>query len=102
MDTLDPRLQFPVLEAPLYVLRHGQTAWNVERRLQGALNSDLTALGRRSAAHARPSLMVGREPGIDPADWQDDPRLAEHRAPARRRAARSCARFARFGGTCLG
>ncbi|TAJ36183.1 MAG: histidine phosphatase family protein [Reyranella sp.] len=104
MDTLAPHLQLPLLEAPLYVLRHGQTAWNVERRLQGALNSDLTVLGREQASAAgrklatvlphdrqtvrflrsplgrtrETSLLVGRELGIDPTDWQDDPRLAEH------------------------
>lgn len=33
----------------LYVTRHGQTEWNFERRAQGHLNSDLTALGREQA-----------------------------------------------------
>ncbi|MEO0665906.1 MAG: histidine phosphatase family protein [Pseudomonadota bacterium] len=33
----------------LYVLRHGQTVWNAEGRLQGALNSPLTELGRAQA-----------------------------------------------------
>jgi broad specificity phosphatase PhoE len=35
---------------PLWVLRHGQTEWNLERRCQGHMNSDLTALGRTQAA----------------------------------------------------
>lgn len=35
---------------PLFILRHGQTEWNLERRCQGQLNSDLTALGRVQAA----------------------------------------------------
>lgn len=104
MDTFDVHLQLPVLEAPLYVLRHGQTAWNVERRLQGAQNSDLTILGREQASTVgrklatvlprdsqsvrflrsplgrtrETSLLVGRELGVDPAVWQDDPRLTEH------------------------
>ena len=30
---------------PLWVLRHGQTEWNVEGRLQGVLDSPLTATG---------------------------------------------------------
>jgi probable phosphoglycerate mutase len=34
----------------LYILRHGQTEWNVEGRMQGALNSALTDLGRAQAA----------------------------------------------------
>ncbi|MEM9349952.1 MAG: histidine phosphatase family protein [Pseudomonadota bacterium] len=33
----------------LYILRHGQTVWNAEGRLQGALNSPLTALGVEQA-----------------------------------------------------
>lgn len=104
MDTFELKVQLLVLEAPLYVLRHGQTAWNVERRLQGAQNSDLTILGREQASAAgrklatvlphdrqavrflrsplgrtrETSLLVGRELGIDPAAWQDDQRLAEH------------------------
>lgn len=35
---------------PIYILRHGQTEWNLERRCQGQMNSDLTALGRVQAA----------------------------------------------------
>ncbi|WCR14639.1 histidine phosphatase family protein [Paracoccus seriniphilus] len=34
----------------LYLMRHGQTFWNVEGRLQGRLNSDLTPRGRQQAA----------------------------------------------------
>ncbi len=30
---------------PIYLLRHGQTEWNAERRVQGALDSPLTAHG---------------------------------------------------------
>ncbi|MBS0541632.1 MAG: histidine phosphatase family protein [Proteobacteria bacterium] len=91
------------LTAPLYVLRHGETAWNTERRMQGTRNSDLTARGRAQAlAMGRTlkaelartpgptlflrsplgrtretSLIVGREIGLDPAQWRDDPRLVE-------------------------
>ncbi len=91
------------LAAPLYMLRHGETAWNTERRMQGTRNSDLTergraqavAMGRALAAElalqagptvflrsplgrtCETSLIVGRELGLDPARWRDDPRLAE-------------------------
>jgi len=38
----------------LYLLRHGQTEWNVERRMQGRLDSPLTELGVAQAhAHGR-------------------------------------------------
>lgn len=91
------------LAFPLYVLRHGETAWNIDRRMQGTKNSDLTERGRAQAiAMGRTlkaelarepgptvflrsplgrtretSLLVGQELGLDPAAWRDDPRLAE-------------------------
>ena len=34
---------------PIYLMRHGQTEWNASRRIQGALDSPLTALGVRQA-----------------------------------------------------
>jgi len=93
------------LIAPLYMLRHGETAWNIDRRMQGTKNSDLTERGRAQAvamgralkaelARApgpirflrsplgrtlETSLIVGRELGLDPGNWNDDPRLAELR-----------------------
>lgn len=33
----------------LYVTRHGETEWNIEKRLQGWKNSNLTEKGRRNA-----------------------------------------------------
>ncbi|MCH2078524.1 MAG: phosphoglycerate mutase family protein [Rhodobacteraceae bacterium] len=44
----------------IYVLRHGQTEWNAEGRLQGALNSPLTALGRRQA-EAQRDILASRD-----------------------------------------
>jgi probable phosphoglycerate mutase len=41
---------------PVCVLRHGQTEWNATGRLQGRLDSPLTALGERQAAAQRASL----------------------------------------------
>ncbi|MEQ8899322.1 MAG: histidine phosphatase family protein [Roseovarius sp.] len=35
---------------PIWFLRHGQTEWNLEGRLQGHKDSPLTALGRAQAA----------------------------------------------------
>ncbi|MBQ2262289.1 MAG: histidine phosphatase family protein [Loktanella sp.] len=34
----------------LYILRHGETEWNAEHRMQGALNSPLTPKGEADAA----------------------------------------------------
>lgn len=91
------------LAAPLYMLRHGETAWNTERRMQGSKNSDLTPGGRVQAlAMGRtlkrelerdpgPTLflrsplgrtretseIIGRELGLSATDWREDIRLAE-------------------------
>jgi probable phosphoglycerate mutase len=91
------------LAAPLYVLRHGETAWNTERRMQGTKDSALTERGRLQALAMGRTLkaelarapgpttflrsplgrvretseIIGCELGLDPAEWCDDPRLAE-------------------------
>src|SRR5437762_6672947 len=36
----------------IYYIRHGETAWNAEGRLQGTLDVPLNELGRKQAAHA--------------------------------------------------
>lgn len=36
----------------IYYIRHGETAWNAEGRLQGTQDIPLNELGRRQAAHA--------------------------------------------------
>lgn len=35
--------------APIYLLRHGETEWNTQRRMQGLLDSPLTLRGREQA-----------------------------------------------------
>ena len=40
----------------IYILRHGQTEWNAERRLQGRLDSPLTDAGRAQARMQRALL----------------------------------------------
>lgn len=48
----------------IYLVRHGETEWNVERRMQGRRESRLTALGRRQAAAMAELLagLIGAEP----------------------------------------
>ncbi|MBE0449561.1 MAG: histidine phosphatase family protein [Clostridia bacterium] len=40
----------------IYIVRHGQTQWNVEKRLQGWLDSPLTLEGERSALLLREEI----------------------------------------------
>jgi broad specificity phosphatase PhoE len=52
---------------PVYLFRHGETAWNAERRAQGHLDSPLTAAGREQArtmgqALAQELRLAGYEP----------------------------------------
>lgn len=91
------------LTAPLYMLRHGETAWNTERRMQGTKNSDLTERGRAQALAMGRTLkvelarepgptiflrsplgrtretseIVGREMGLPSSEWREDSRLVE-------------------------
>jgi broad specificity phosphatase PhoE len=50
---IDPKAGFLPLSHPIYVLRHGETEWNFEGRLQGTLDSPLTPRGRAQAAAQR-------------------------------------------------
>lgn len=45
---------------PLYILRHGETVWNVEGRLQGRFDSELTAQGV-AQAQAQHSILRARD-----------------------------------------
>lgn len=36
----------PCLDAPIYLIRHGETVWNAEGRYQGQLDSPLTSAGQ--------------------------------------------------------
>ncbi|HOO74229.1 MAG TPA: histidine phosphatase family protein [Tepiditoga sp.] len=35
----------------LYIVRHGETLWNIEKRFQGCSNSELSELGKNQAKH---------------------------------------------------
>jgi broad specificity phosphatase PhoE len=86
----------------VYIVRHGQTAWNAESRLQGQADTDLNTLGREQAAGNghRLAELVGnprdfdfvaspmkrtRETmeriraamALDPSAYRTDPRLVE-------------------------
>lgn len=53
----------------IYLVRHGETEWNVERRMQGRMESRLTPLGRRQAAAMAELLadLILRDP---PEPWR--------------------------------
>ncbi|MGX7706999.1 histidine phosphatase family protein [Methylobacterium sp. Gmos1] len=89
--------------APLYFVRHGETDWNAEGRLQGQRDTPLNARGHAQAAEAGERLrhLLGEEVGtlpfiaspmertrhtmeglraalgLDPAGYTIDPRLRE-------------------------
>ena len=50
----------------LYILRHGESAWNAENRMQGRLDSPLTAKGREQARHQNKIL---KDAGVTGADF---------------------------------
>jgi broad specificity phosphatase PhoE len=87
----------------IYFLRHGQTAWNAERRIQGHLDAPLNDLGRSQAARNGRALaaiiddpasfdyissplvrasetmeILRRELGLDPKGYRTDRRLMEY------------------------
>ncbi|MCW2285633.1 putative phosphoglycerate mutase [Rhodoblastus acidophilus] len=57
----------------LFFLRHGETDWNAEGRLQGQQDIPLNALGRRQAAQAGRKLKKIFGAGGVPAVWQASP-----------------------------
>ena len=65
----------------IYYIRHGETAWNAEGRLQGMQDIPLNDLGRRQAAHAGNILA-----DLFARDGRDKIIAAVRRQPARPRA----------------
>ena len=61
-----------MIKPVLYYVRHGETDWNVEGRLQGSHDPALNAVGRRQAGACADSQrdLVERD-GRSPADYED-------------------------------
>ena len=62
----------------LILLRHGETAWNREQRLQGQRDIPLSDVGRMQATDAAPSVAALRPEVIVASDLQ----RAQHTAAA--------------------
>lgn len=58
--------------AELWLVRHGETDWNRERRLQGHTDIPLNAVGRDQAAEAAQRLALVFAPGPRPAIYTSD------------------------------
>jgi len=63
----------------IWFLRHGQTEWNAERRVQGQLESDLTELGI-THAHRQAKLMTPILQAHQPPCFVSPLRRAQHTA----------------------
>lgn len=86
----------------IYFVRHGETDWNVENRLQGQAETDINAVGRLQATHNGETLKalipaplgfdfvasplrrtcetmerIRTAMGLDPVGYRTDPRLME-------------------------
>ncbi|GAB6986110.1 histidine phosphatase family protein [Nocardioides pyridinolyticus] len=60
----------------LVLLRHGQTAWNAEQRIQGQLDADLDDTGHRQAAAVAPAVAALRPAAL----WSSDSARARQTA----------------------
>ena len=60
----------------LVLLRHGRTAWNAERRVQGQLEAELDDTGHRQAATAAPAIAAMRPVAL----WSSDSARARQTA----------------------
>ena len=73
------------------MLRHGETAWNTERRMQGPKNSDLTERGRAPGARHGPDPQSRARPRARPDDLPAQPArphardVGDHRPRTRHR-----------------
>ncbi len=57
----------------IYFIRHGQTDWNAEGRLQGGRDTDLNAQGERQAAAVAERLAAAAGPKLADADFVASP-----------------------------
>jgi broad specificity phosphatase PhoE len=63
----------------IYFIRHGQTGWNAEGRLQGARDIDLNAVGEEQAAAVGARLGAVAGAALDGADFVASPLLRTRR-----------------------
>lgn len=81
-----PAGQGPAGRSTIYFIRHGETDWNREARLQGQRDIPLNDLGRRQAAEVAGHLRDVLGPRADHLPWLSSPmdRTMETMAIARR------------------
>ncbi len=64
----------------VYLVRHGETQWNAERRIQGQSDSPLTAHGERQAWQVGERARTLGSPISLPAIW-DEPAAQQRLSP---------------------
>ncbi len=71
----------------IYFIRHGQTGWNAEGRLQGAHDIDLNGIGEEQAASVAPRLAAVAGPSLAEAAFFASPLIRTRRTMQIMRAA---------------
>lgn len=72
-DPWFPRPGTGLTVAAIYFVRHGQTTWNAEGRLQGQRDVDLNAIGLEQAAEVGDRLRAVAGAGLAEADYVASP-----------------------------
>lgn len=81
----------------LVLLRHGQTTWNAEHRIQGQVDAELSATGRAQAARVAPYVASLRPTLVWSSDLQRAAVTASHVAEACGLTVRTDERLREFG-----
>ncbi|MFW6775515.1 histidine phosphatase family protein [Nocardioides sp. CPCC 205120] len=92
----ETRTEPPGAVRTLVLLRHGETTWNAEHRIQGQVDSELSPAGLAQAAAVAPGLAALRPAAVWSSDLQRAAVTAAHVADAAGLQVRTDARLREF------